>query len=1036
MNQSSRSLCWTHSVPPTSKMAFTNTVNLKRSRSNSRAFWPWQPNKLPRLEEFPYDGPASRQSMDSTSTTRCQHQNAGHLKAKFKKGSSHFKTLLGLGSRQSHTYNDRDGATLTTTDTHGSQNSSRTAAATTLKPLKLNLTGAHACNGQRDFVGDLQSTLEYLSAPALEAFPSHICASSLYKSQPTPGLTHRLSHRIQDVFSVYPTVVHRSDLRSRPSVHSIRQIGSKDGLLERSTPSTIGTYTGSSSPPGTARKSTAPTSDAMTISTSSVKHNGSLSPVDATRAIPLFDRETEYHRLSPISEATVMNIPSIVTAEATANAKIFFETHFNSIFNGDSPRSVRRLKLEDKLEVLGLPLDLRRRARKAWIRHETERLRQERTLKATTNDRNAPKGGSIAGYEVVRVLGKGSFGVVRLVRETATTKDAEDSRAVTPRLSLSAKSSRLDLASLKATAKEAFAPLSARKSDLSKTQSQVYAMKVIRKSDMILNSQEGHLRAERDFLVASEGCLWIIPLVASFQDSRHLYLVMDFCIGGDFLGLLIRKNTLSEDVTRWYIAEMILGVEEAHRLKWIHRDVKPDNFLIGADGHLKISDFGLAFDGEWVHDQQYYHKHRHSLLEKLGIGVEGDIQDREEAEVSKTIGGIFGTSSWQQAKKETAKTKDQEGPAQGEAVLDWQNRERRRKLARSVVGTSQYMAPEVIRGDMYDGRCDWWSVGIILYECLYGYTPFACDNRQDTKLRILKHRSTLEFPDGPQGREPISYDAIDLMLRILQEKEKRLCSRRYQLNDFTRKMTNGRSARVHADKTSKDYSGHFVYADDAEDIKAHSFFRGLTWDDLHLRKPPFVPRVKSWEDTKYFDEDDVASISDISESSESELQDRTPHEARHDAKNANPTVIGESGPGFHQHQHEDQKIVPSNGLSAKKIDEIMTATETQKDKDGRTTNPLLMPVLPSLPQQLDGEVSVKNQPPTTTYEELKKPHKRKEKKRPRDKILRDAECGKTALEMRKLGAFLGYGYRRARGVDEAIRGALNEVGNGVENEVL
>lgn len=114
---------------------------------------------------------------------------------------------------------------------------------------------------------------------------------------------------------------------------------------------------------------------------------------------------------------------------------------------------------------------------------------------------------------------------------------------------------------------------------------------------MLRNSQEGHLRAERNFLVAAEGSKWVISLITAFQDNRHLYLVMDFCIGGDFLGLLIRKNILSEQITKWYLAEMILCVEEAHKMKWIHRDVKPDNFLIGADGHLKISDFGLAFDG-------------------------------------------------------------------------------------------------------------------------------------------------------------------------------------------------------------------------------------------------------------------------------------------------------------------------------------------------------------------------------------------------------------------------------------------------------
>lgn len=124
----------------------------------------------------------------------------------------------------------------------------------------------------------------------------------------------------------------------------------------------------------------------------------------------------------------------------------------------------------------------------------------------------------------------------------------------------------------------------------------------------------------------------VVPLIASFQDLNNLYLVMDYMPGGDFLGLLIRDNVLSESITKWYIAEMILCIEEAHALRWIHRDVKPDNFLISASGHLKISDFGLAFDGHWSHDQAYYNNHRYSLLTKLGIDVAGDAQDIHERE--------------------------------------------------------------------------------------------------------------------------------------------------------------------------------------------------------------------------------------------------------------------------------------------------------------------------------------------------------------------------------------------------------------------
>lgn len=204
----------------------------------------------------------------------------------------------------------------------------------------------------------------------------------------------------------------------------------------------------------------------------------------------------------------------------------------------------------------------------------------------------------------------------------------------------------------------------------------------------------------------------IVPLIASFQDASNLYLVMDYMPGGDFLGLLIRDNILSEAVTKWYIAEMILCIEEAHALRWIHRDVKPDNFLISASGHLKISDFGLAFDGHWSHDQSYYNNHRYSLLTKLGINVDGDSIDKKEG---RSVAAAMKQAHNMMAGIERHEKKSSID-SHGEGILNWRNRVGNRSLARSIVGTSQYMAPEVVRGEFYDARCDWWSVAIILYE--------------------------------------------------------------------------------------------------------------------------------------------------------------------------------------------------------------------------------------------------------------------------------------------------------------------------------
>lgn len=158
---------------------------------------------------------------------------------------------------------------------------------------------------------------------------------------------------------------------------------------------------------------------------------------------------------------------------------------------------------------------------------------------------------------------------------------------------------------------------------------------------------------------------------------------------------------------------MILCIEEAHKMNWIHRDIKPDNFLITASGHLKISDFGLAFDGHWTHNQAYYNEQRYGLLQDLDLDVQGDEQDVDEEKqrqaARRTIDLINGNMTFHQ--RYGAKQDAANGP-----IIDWLNRTQRRQFAKSVVGTSQYMAPEVIKGENYDGRCDWWSVGIILYE--------------------------------------------------------------------------------------------------------------------------------------------------------------------------------------------------------------------------------------------------------------------------------------------------------------------------------
>ena len=86
----------------------------------------------------------------------------------------------------------------------------------------------------------------------------------------------------------------------------------------------------------------------------------------------------------------------------------------------------------------------------------------------------------------------------------------------------------------------------------------------------------------------------VVKLLSSFQDEKYLYLVMEYLGGGDMMNLLIKKDIFSESEARTYIAELVLALECVHKLKYIHRDIKPDNILIDSSGHLKLSDFGLC----------------------------------------------------------------------------------------------------------------------------------------------------------------------------------------------------------------------------------------------------------------------------------------------------------------------------------------------------------------------------------------------------------------------------------------------------------
>ena len=189
--------------------------------------------------------------------------------------------------------------------------------------------------------------------------------------------------------------------------------------------------------------------------------------------------------------------------------------------------------------------------------------------------------------------------------------------------------------------------------------------------------------------------------------------------------LLMRKDVLSEEESRFYIAESILAIESVHKVNYIHRDLKPDNILLDKNGHVKLTDFGLC-------------KH-------------AEIRPSRMTEVNTTEL----SANFNQLKN----------------VLDKRLGYRRcRKLAFSTVGTPDYIAPEVFGQNGYDETVDWWSIGVILFEMLVGYPPFFSDEPSVTCQKILHWKKTFAIP----AEANLSPAATDILKRMISDADDRL----------------------------------------------------------------------------------------------------------------------------------------------------------------------------------------------------------------------------------------------------------------------
>uniref|UniRef100_A0A1J3FTE5 non-specific serine/threonine protein kinase n=2 Tax=Noccaea caerulescens TaxID=107243 RepID=A0A1J3FTE5_NOCCA len=267
-----------------------------------------------------------------------------------------------------------------------------------------------------------------------------------------------------------------------------------------------------------------------------------------------------------------------------------------------------------------------------------------------------------------------------------------------------------------------------------KETSEIYAMKVMRKDKIMEKNHAEYMKAERDILTKIDHP-FIVQLKYSFQTKYRLYLVLDFINGGHLFFQLYHQGLFREDLARVYSAEIISAVSHLHEKGIMHRDLKPENILMDVDGHVMLTDFGLAKEFE------------------------------------------------------------------------------ENTRSNSMCGTTEYMAPEIVRGKGHDKAADWWSVGILLYEMLTGKPPFL-GSKGKIQQKIVKDKIKL-----PQF---LSSEAHALLKGLLQKEPER-------------RLGSGPSG--------------------AEEIKQHKWFKGMNWKKVEARevKPSFKPEVSGRQCIANFD---------------------------------------------------------------------------------------------------------------------------------------------------------------------------------------